>query len=48
MEDEEPLEEQIDHLFERTDEKAFSVLNEIVEIVRHECEPLQGEPLQGE
>lgn len=32
--EEEPLPEQIDNLFERTDAKVFSLLSEIVEIVR--------------
>jgi hypothetical protein len=32
--EEDPLPEQIDQLFERTDARAFSILSEIVEIVR--------------
>jgi hypothetical protein len=45
--EEEPLPEQIDHLFERTDAKVFSILSEIVEIVRESSEPqIKEEPLQ--
>lgn len=44
--EEEPLPEQIDHLFERTDAKVFSILSEIVEIVRESSICTDSEKLE--